>query len=31
MYPRLDEFRTLRAELDPHGVFTSDLSRRLGL
>ncbi|MER7401986.1 FAD-binding oxidoreductase [Streptomyces sp. NPDC000070] len=31
MYPRLDEFRDLRAELDPHGVFTSDLSRRLGL
>ncbi|WP_338782653.1 FAD-binding oxidoreductase [Streptomyces sp. DG1A-41] len=31
MYPRLDDFRALRAELDPHGVFTSDLSRRLGL
>ncbi|MET8942178.1 FAD-binding oxidoreductase [Streptomyces sp. NPDC004542] len=31
MYPRLDEFRALRAELDPNGVFTSDLSRRLGL
>ncbi|MFF4035309.1 FAD-binding protein [Streptomyces sviceus] len=31
MYPRLDEFRALRAELDPHGVFTSDLSRRLTL
>ncbi len=31
MYPRLDDFRTLRAELDPHGTFTSDLSRRLGL
>ncbi len=31
MYPRLDEFRALRAELDPRGVFTSDLSRRLGL
>ncbi|GAA2626639.1 FAD-binding oxidoreductase [Streptomyces vastus] len=31
MYPRLDEFRALRAELDPAGVFTSDLSRRLGL
>ncbi|WP_234535447.1 FAD-binding protein [Streptomyces shenzhenensis] len=31
MYPRLDEFRSLRAELDPHGVFVSDLSRRLGL
>ncbi|MFF4017589.1 FAD-binding protein [Streptomyces sp. NPDC001843] len=31
MYPRLDEFRALRAELDPAGVFTSDLSRRLNL
>ncbi|MFI5802692.1 FAD-binding protein [Streptomyces sp. NPDC051561] len=31
MYPRLDQFRALRAELDPRGVFTSDLSRRLGL
>ncbi|MYS92428.1 MULTISPECIES: FAD-binding oxidoreductase [Streptomyces] len=31
MYPRLDDFRALRAELDPHGVFTSDLSRRLSL
>ncbi|MEU6553988.1 FAD-binding oxidoreductase [Streptomyces sp. NPDC046915] len=31
MYPRLDEFRALRAELDPNGVFTSDLSRRLNL
>jgi decaprenylphospho-beta-D-ribofuranose 2-oxidase len=31
MYPRLGEFRALRAELDPRGVFTSDLSRRLGL
>ncbi|MFF0741135.1 FAD-binding protein [Streptomyces sp. NPDC004111] len=31
MYPRLDRFRALRAELDPRGVFTSDLSRRLGL
>ena len=31
MYPRLDDFRALRAELDPRGVFTSDLSRRLGL
>lgn len=31
MYPRLAEFRRLRAELDPGGVFTSDLSRRLGL
>ncbi|MEU1444178.1 FAD-binding oxidoreductase [Streptomyces mirabilis] len=31
MYPRLTEFRELRAELDPRGVFTSDLSRRLDL
>lgn len=31
MYPRLAEFRSLRAELDPRGVFTSDLSRRLNL
>ncbi|MER7841032.1 FAD-binding oxidoreductase [Streptomyces sp. NPDC096040] len=31
MYPRLADFRALRAELDPHGVFVSDLSRRLGL
>ncbi|MFF6993645.1 FAD-binding protein [Streptomyces sp. NPDC008313] len=31
MYPRLDEFRALRAELDPRSVFTSDLARRLGL
>ncbi|MGI5457270.1 FAD-binding protein [Streptomyces sp. CA-249302] len=31
MYPRLDDFRTLRAGLDPRSVFTSDLSRRLAL
>ncbi|WP_326690021.1 MULTISPECIES: FAD-binding oxidoreductase [unclassified Streptomyces] len=31
MYPRLADFRALRAELDPRGVFTSDLARRLGL
>ncbi|MEW2165346.1 FAD-binding oxidoreductase [Streptomyces sp. NPDC007084] len=31
MYPRLDAFRALRRELDPRGVFTSDLSRRLSL
>ncbi|HEY8046228.1 MAG TPA: FAD-binding oxidoreductase [Streptosporangiaceae bacterium] len=29
MYPRLEEFRKLRAELDPGGVLASDLSRRL--
>jgi decaprenylphospho-beta-D-ribofuranose 2-oxidase len=31
MYPRLDEFRKLRAELDPAGLLASDLSRRLRL
>jgi decaprenylphospho-beta-D-ribofuranose 2-oxidase len=31
MYPRLPEFRELRAGLDPDGLFASDLSRRLGL
>ncbi len=31
MYPRLDEFRRLRAEVDPRGIFASDLSRRLSL
>jgi decaprenylphospho-beta-D-ribofuranose 2-oxidase len=31
MYPRLEEFRKLRAELDPTGIMASDLSRRLGL
>ena len=31
MYPRLEEFRQLRAELDPRGVVVSDLSRRLGI
>ncbi|MEW2067426.1 FAD-binding oxidoreductase [Streptomyces sp. NPDC007346] len=31
MYPRLAEFRELRAELDPTGAFRSDLARRLGL
>jgi decaprenylphospho-beta-D-ribofuranose 2-oxidase len=31
MYPRLDDFRALRARLDPRGVFTSDLARRLAL
>lgn len=30
-YPRLDEWRSVRARLDPHGAFRSDLSRRLGL
>ncbi|WP_406342910.1 FAD-binding protein [Streptomyces sp. NBC_00648] len=31
MYPRLPDFRALRRTLDPEGVFTSDLSRRLNL
>ncbi len=31
MYPRLEDFRRLRAEVDPAGVFSSDLSARLGL
>ena len=31
MYPRLDDFRRLRAEIDPAGVFVSDLARRLSL
>jgi decaprenylphospho-beta-D-ribofuranose 2-oxidase len=31
MYPRLEEFRKLRAEFDPAGILASDLSRRLGL
>ena len=28
-YPQLDEFRAVRADLDPRGIFTSDLARRL--
>ncbi|MFD7976568.1 FAD-binding protein [Streptomyces sp. NPDC059071] len=31
MYPRLGDFRELRAALDPHSVFMSDLARRLAL
>jgi decaprenylphospho-beta-D-ribofuranose 2-oxidase len=31
MYPRLEDFRKVRADVDPHGVFVSDQSRRLGL
>jgi decaprenylphospho-beta-D-ribofuranose 2-oxidase len=31
MYPRLGEFRRVRERVDPAGVFSSDLSRRLGL
>ncbi|MFG2354690.1 FAD-binding protein [Streptomyces sp. NPDC048521] len=31
MYPRVADFRALRARLDPRGVFVSDLARRLHL
>jgi decaprenylphospho-beta-D-ribofuranose 2-oxidase len=31
MYPRLDAFRKIRAEVDPLGTFVSDQSRRLGI
>ncbi|MGP4018472.1 FAD-binding protein [Saccharopolyspora sp. 5N708] len=31
MYPRLDEWREVRAAVDPDGIFRSDLSRRLAL
>ncbi|MEU1087006.1 FAD-binding oxidoreductase [Streptomyces sp. NPDC005576] len=31
MYPRVAEFRALRAETDPTGAFRSDLARRLAL
>jgi decaprenylphospho-beta-D-ribofuranose 2-oxidase len=31
MYPRLDEWRKVRAAADPRGVFHSDLARRLAL
>jgi decaprenylphospho-beta-D-ribofuranose 2-oxidase len=30
-YPRLDEWRKIRAGADPDGVFTSDMARRLAL
>lgn len=30
-YPRLDDFRAVRARVDPDGVFRSDLARRLAL
>jgi decaprenylphospho-beta-D-ribofuranose 2-oxidase len=31
MYPRLPQFRDIRAKLDPDRVITSDMARRLGL
>ncbi|MBA2491217.1 MAG: aminotransferase class III-fold pyridoxal phosphate-dependent enzyme [Gammaproteobacteria bacterium] len=31
MYPKLDRFRAVLDELDPHGRMSSDLSRRLGV
>jgi len=31
MYPALDRWREVRAAADPHGMFTSDLARRLHL
>lgn len=31
MYPGLADFRKVRADLDPSGLFASDLSRRLGI
>jgi decaprenylphospho-beta-D-ribofuranose 2-oxidase len=31
MYPRLPEWRAVRAKADPHGVLRSDLARRLRL
>ncbi len=31
MYPRLDEWKAIKAKVDPDNVFTSDLGRRVGL
>jgi decaprenylphospho-beta-D-ribofuranose 2-oxidase len=31
MYPRLPQWREIRAKLDPERVITSDMARRLGL
>jgi len=31
MYPEMDRWLEIKAKYDPDGVFTSDLSRRVGL
>jgi decaprenylphospho-beta-D-ribofuranose 2-oxidase len=31
VYPRYKELLALKRELDPDGVFTSDLARRVGI
>jgi decaprenylphospho-beta-D-ribofuranose 2-oxidase len=31
MYPRLDEWLAIKAKYDPENIFSSDLSRRVGL
>jgi decaprenylphospho-beta-D-ribofuranose 2-oxidase len=31
MYPRIDEWIAMRRKMDPHGVFASDMARRLEL
>ena len=31
MYPRIDQWREVRAGMDPRGIFASDQSRRLHL
>lgn len=31
MYPRLDEFKAIKQRLDPKGVLSSNMARRLGL
>ena len=31
MYPRIDEWIAVRRKVDPHGVFASDMARRLEL
>jgi decaprenylphospho-beta-D-ribofuranose 2-oxidase len=30
-YPRLEEFQAVRKEVDPEGLLSSDLARRLGI